>query len=122
MIKKIIILFSLILFLSYAISNVNSITLESSKDITQESGKIYSQQVDYTNAYKILNKPNFNIDSKYLLTEEIEKEIFQYSEEVKGEYSPVLNTESMFPSELVETLEVALYNSCDLSPGKLISN
>lgn len=121
MIKKIIILFSLILFLSYAISNVNSITLESSKDITQESGKIYSQQVDYTNAYKILNKPNFNIDSKYLLTEEIEKEIFQYSEEVKGEYSPVLNTESMFPSELVETLEVALYNSCDLSLGKLIS-
>ncbi|NLL74120.1 MAG: hypothetical protein GX237_11420 [Clostridiales bacterium] len=71
--KSIAILVCLIILTFHAISKTKNIVLETSQDISRVAGQTNNQQLDYTNAYRILNKPIFNIFSEDSFTNEIEK-------------------------------------------------
>ena len=78
-----------------------------------------TQFTDYKAAYELLNKYSFDFGSNIKINN-LKEIIFQYSEEIKGDFNAKINDESIFPPELICLLEEALYNSCNYNPGKLL--
>lgn len=72
----------------------------------------------YETQEEILNQNLFGKDSVQWLDDELKQEIYLYSEEVKGEFAEVQNEGSIFPSELITTLEKMVYQSLDSSLHK----
>lgn len=121
--KQILSIIILVIFIFCACNKPKNIQGKISVNSSQQADftKIQKQNIEF--AYEVLNKAI--LDVNFLeSTENIIKEdaIYEYSEEVKGNFTAVLNinNENIFPTELIDMLEEALYDSCNYNSEKLL--
>ncbi len=76
------------------------------------------EAIDFESAYKLLNQDLFGKSFEQWFDNALKQEIFLYSEEVKGEFAEVQNKESIFPTELISSLEKMIYQSLDSTLDK----
>ncbi len=96
-----------------------------------ESGRYFSQdnlaeideekceKIDFISAHHLLNQNLFEKSLAQWFDDSLEQEIFLYSENVKGEFVEVRNEDSIFPKELIITLEKMIYQSLDSTLHKI---
>lgn len=73
---------------------------------------------DFLFQYLLLDRDIF-YETKQCFTEEMEQEVYQYSDEVKGAFVTVESERDLFPPDLVRELEEMLYQSLDRDFHKL---
>ena len=112
--KNIVIIFVVVLFISAC--GINTKT-EYKTDAAR------SVQTDTDEMYKLLNQNLLGKDFlKYIGEDLIVRGVCDYSEEVKGEFVPIINEESNFPEELVVMLEEAFYHSGNVKRDNISYN
>ena len=80
--------------------------------------KSSSEPSDFQLQYQMLNKEIFGRNLILWYTDEMKEEVYEYSEEVKGEFVEVQNAGNSFPPELITAFEEMLYQSFDYNMDK----
>lgn len=86
--------------------------------VLNQSNIIEEQKSDFY--YEELNKDSLNINSINLFNHITKEEIYEYSEQVKGAYTEVLNSNDIFSKDFIKLMEEALFNSCNYSSRNLM--
>lgn len=116
--KQIIITIIISIFIFCSCNKTEDIQKEMSNVFSQQSDTIKLEPLDYQLIYETLNQPLLDINSIDLFHGFTEKQIYEYSEEVKGKFRLILDDTSIFPPELVSMLKEALYNNCNYDSQK----
>ena len=112
--KKYIVIVMICIVLIFCVKKTVHNTQDEAAEIVEEN----CETTDFELTYQLLNQELFGKDAIQWLDDSLKQEIFQYSEEVKGEFVEVQNKESMFPAELINLLEKMIYQSLDSSLRK----
>lgn len=118
--KQVLSIIMLVTFTFCACNKTKNIQGQIPVNYSQQAGFSEIQKQNNKFAYEILNKVILDINSVELISGITEEMIYQYSEEVKGDFVPVLSDKNVFPNELINMLEKAFYNSCSYNPEKLL--
>lgn len=100
---------------AYKIKKAENRILEAIVCIDEPGSKGQSFQAQYL----MLNRDILGKNLTSWFTEEMQEEIYKYSEQVKGVFLEVQNEKSIFPPELIKAIEEILYQSFDTSLNKI---